>query len=277
MFDLGHVGLYRLQRPPLAQALAQVRFPLVAKLQTFEGVSPLQDALQDEYPYMDKVVETGMAISIGQPAAALQTETTNSWHFKDDEDRLIVLSPNSLTLSVGKQYEGFNEFRDRFDRVLDILKQTFSIRRCVQVGTRYVNIIDDTGAEIDHWKTIFETDLVGWPASEIVHGDTRLQASVSQIQLVSPPTNALADFPADVQAVIRHGIAPENSIVPGIPPIQLPNRAFFLDIDMFIAANQEFHTSEITGQLRTMHSQIAKFFHWSLTDEGKNHFSLKEG
>jgi uncharacterized protein (TIGR04255 family) len=143
--------------------------------------------------------------------------------------------------------------------------------------TRYVNIIDDTGAEIDHWKTIFETDLVGWPASEIVHGDTRLQASVSQIQLVSPPTNALADFPADVQAVIRHGIAPENSIVPGIPPIQLPNRAFFLDIDMFIAANQEFNTSEITGQLRTMHSQIAKFFHWSLTDEGKNHFSLKEG
>jgi uncharacterized protein (TIGR04255 family) len=277
MFDLGHVGPYRLQRPPLAQALAQVRFPLVAKLQTFEGVSPLQDALMNEYPYMDKIVETGMAISIGQPAAALQTETTNSWHFRDDEDRLIVLNANSLTLSVSKQYEGFNEFKDRFSRVLDIVKRTFSIRRCVQIGIRYVNLIDDTGTKEGQWKRIFESDLVGWPASEIVHGNTRLQGSVSQIQLVSPPTNALADFPADVQAVIRHGIAPAHSVVPGIPPIQLPDRAFFLDIDMFVAASQEFDASEIIKQLRTMHSQTAKFFHWSLTDEGKKHFALKEG
>lgn len=276
MFTLGHVGRYRLGRPPLAQALAQVRFPLIAKLQTFEGVAPLQEALLAEYPYMDKVVETGMAISIGQPAAAFQAETTNSWHFKDDEDRLIVLNHNSLTLSIGKQYDGFTEFRDRFSRALDALQSTLSLRRCLQIGIRFVNLVDDTGEEEGQWKKIFERNIVGWPASEIVHADTRLQGSVSQIQLVSPPANDLADFPAEVQAVIRHGIAPENSILPGIPPVPLAVRSFFLDIDMFIAASQEFNTNEIISQLRTMHSQTARFFRWTLTEEGEKYFALEE-
>lgn len=276
MFELGHVGKYRLGRPPLAQALAQVRFPLIAKLQTFEGVAPLQEALQEEYPYMDKVVETGMAISVGQPAAAFQTETTNSWHFKDDEDRLIVLNSNSLTLSSGKQYDGFTEFRDRFNRVLVALQSTLSLRRCLQIGIRYVNLVDDTGEEAGQWKKIFKPSIVGWPASDIVHGDTRLQVSVSQIQLVSSPINALADFPADVQAVVRHGIAPEKSVMPGIPPITVVDRSFFLDIDMFIAASQEFDVNEIISQLRTMHSQTARFFRWALTDEGEKYFALEE-
>lgn len=76
MFELGPVDQYTLARPPLAQALAQVRFPLLAKLQTFEGIAPLQEALQAEYPYMDKVAEAGLSVSVGQVPAALQSEPT---------------------------------------------------------------------------------------------------------------------------------------------------------------------------------------------------------
>lgn len=276
MFDLGPVSQYRLSRPPLAQALAQVRFPLIARLQTFEGVAPLQEALLAEYPYMDKVAEMGMAISIGQPAAALQTEATNSWHFKDDEGRLIVLNANSFTLSFGKQYDGFVDFRDRFTRVLTALKDNFALRKCLQIGVRFVNVVDDSGEEAGQWKKIFDRSIVGWPASEIVRDDTRLQGSVSQIQLVSPPVNEFADFPADVQAVIRHGIAPAKSVMPGIPPIILDDRSFFLDVDIFVAASQDFEISEIVAQLQVMHSQTDRFFRWSLTDEGEKYFALEE-
>lgn len=274
MFELGPVSQYTLGRPPLAQALAQVRFPLIARLQTFEGVAPLQEALLAEYPYMEKVTEAGLAISIGQ--AAVQPETTTAWHFTDDDGRLIVLNSNSLTLSVGKQYDGFTDFKDRFSRALAVLQGTFSPRRCAQIGVRFVNLVDDTGGEEGQWKSIFDPSIVGWPATEIVHGDTRLQSSVSQIQLISPPINELADFPADVQAVIRHGIAPATSLMPGIPPIRLEDRSFFLDIDIFIAASQEFEAGLIINQFQAMHSQTDRFFRWALTAEGEKYFGLEE-
>jgi uncharacterized protein (TIGR04255 family) len=112
MFDLAPVDQYTLLRPPLAQALAQVRFPLLAKLQTFEGIAPLQDALAEEFPYMDNIIETGFSIAIGQ--AAPQSQQMSSWQFKDDDDRLLLVNSNSMTLSLGEQYAGFADFKDRF-------------------------------------------------------------------------------------------------------------------------------------------------------------------
>ena len=277
MFELGPVDQYTLARPPLAQALAQVRFPLLAKLQTFEGIAPLQEALQAEYPYMDKVAEAGLSVSVGQVPAALQSEPTTSWHFKDDDDRLLVVSSNALTLSLSKQYEGFSDFKARFTNAIIALKNSLPPSRCVQIGVRYFNLVDDIGEEEGRWKRIFNESIVGWPASQIVHGDTRLQSSVSQIQLISPPINELADFPADVQAVIRHGIAPAGSIVPGLPVLRLDDRGFFLDIDIFVVANQDFEVDEILIQFEAMHSQVDRFFRWTLTDEGEKYFGLEEG
>jgi uncharacterized protein (TIGR04255 family) len=275
MFELGPVGQYTLARPPLAQALAQVRFPLLAKLQTFEGVAPLQEALLAKYPYMDKLSEAGLSISFGQAAAPLAEQTT-SWHFKDDDGRLLAVSSNAMTLSLSKQYKGFTDFKERFRDALTALKDTLSPSRCLQIGVRFFNVVEDIGDEEGHWKKIFNNSIVGWPASQIVHGDTRLENSVSQIQLASPPVNELADFPADVQAVIRHGIAPAGSLVPGIPVIRLDDRGFFLDIDIFVATSQEFEIDEILSQFTAMHSQTDRFFRWALTGEGEKHFGLKE-
>jgi uncharacterized protein (TIGR04255 family) len=277
MFELGPVNPYTLRRPPLIQALAQVRFPLLAKLQTFEGVAPLQEVLLADYPYMDKVTEAGLSISIGQ-AAATQPEATTSWHFKDDQSRLVVLNSNALTLSLGKQqYDGFTDFKDRFRSALTALQNSLSPTRCLQVGIRFFNIVDDIGGEENQWKIIFNENIVGWPASQIVRGDTSLQSSVSQIQLVSPAVNELADFPGEVQAIIRHGIAPATTVIPGIPAVRFEDRGFFLDIDIFIAAGQTFEIKEILDQLEAMHSQIDRFFRWALTDEGEKYFGLEEG
>jgi uncharacterized protein (TIGR04255 family) len=275
MFELGPVGQYTLARPPLAQALAQVRFPLLAKLQTFEGVAPLQEALLAEYPYMDKVTETGVSVTVGQ-ASPLQPESTISWHFKDDDDRLLVVGPNVMTLSLSEQYEGFADFKIRFVNSLIALKASLAPSRCVQLGIRYFNLVDDVGEDENRWKRIFNESIVGWPASQIVHGDTRLQSSVSQIQLVSPPINELADFPEDIQAIIRHGIAPATSMIPGFPILRLDDRGFFLDIDIFVVGSQDFDVDEMSMQLDAMHSQVDRFFRWSLTPEGEKYFGLEE-
>ena len=277
MFDLGPVAQYTLSKPPLAQALAQVRFPLLAKLQTFEGVAPLQEALSADFPYMDKVVETGLSIALGQ--AAPQSEQVTSWHFKDDDDRLVVVAPNMMTLSMGRQYVGFADFRRRFSACLAALESSLSPRRCLQVGVRFFNLIHDIGQDGNRWKEVFNSSIVGWPASQIVHGETNLLTAVSQIQLASPPVNELAGFPAEVQAVIRHGVAPGGSFAPGIPPVRFEDRGFFLDIDLYVATSQEFEISKILSQFDAMHSQIDRFFRWALTSDGEKYFGLvgKEG
>jgi hypothetical protein len=98
MFGLGPSPRYRLSRPPLVEALAQVRFPVRAKLASLEGVAPIQERLDDG----------------------------SGWS--------LVLSADSATLSGGPQYEEFGEFSDRFRRVLVALDEGGGVTRAIGSG-----------------------------------------------------------------------------------------------------------------------------------------------
>jgi uncharacterized protein (TIGR04255 family) len=273
MFNLDPVTPYKLSNPPLVQALAQVRFPLVAKINTYEGIAPLQDALFSEFPFVQKVSEALLTVSI--PVTETQPQETISWHFTDEEERLFVVNANSATLSLGTQYESVADFATRFKTAISALSSVYSIRRCERIGVRFLDVVPDINGEGD-WKNWFNGNVVGWAASEIVHGNTDLQASVSQIQLSSPPIDELSIFPADVQAVIRHGVAPRGSVMPGFPPTTLDDRSFFLDMDLYVTGNQDFDTSSIDEQVRGLQAQIDRFFRWTLTKDGDRNFGLEE-
>src|SRR5262249_33743675 len=223
--------------------------------------------------YMEKSVETSVTFAGG---VDVQPEQTVSWHFTDDEGRLLVVNANSATLSIGKQYAGIGDLADRFEGALRALWTACSIRRSDQVGVRFLDLVLDNGEEEGNWKGLFNSDVVGWAASEVVRGSTDLRASVSQIHLVSRPVDELSEFPADVQAVIRHGVAPRGSIIPGFPPTQFEERSFFLDMDVFVAAQQSFDIPRLLQQFRSMHSQIDRFFRWTLTKDGEAYFGLQE-
>ena len=274
MFNLDPAPQYRLARPPLAQALAQVRFPLIGKLRTFEGITPLQDALTIDFPYMERVVATGVNLSPG--GVEVQPEQEISWHLTDDEDRLVIVNSNSITLSLGVQYSGNKDFLDRFGRIIAVAQQSYSLRRCDQLGVRYLDVVPDVGDDQGRWRNWFQDAIVGWAATEIVRGDTLLNASVSQIQMSSPAVGDLSIMPADVQGVVRHGVAPQGSVAPGFPPVQFHDRSFFLDMDLFVPGRQEFEVERIIRQVAVLHSQIDRFFRWSLTDEGEKYFGLEE-
>lgn len=52
MFRLDAAPRYRLARPPLNQALVQVRFPVRTVLATMEGIAPIQQYLGTLFPYL---------------------------------------------------------------------------------------------------------------------------------------------------------------------------------------------------------------------------------
>ncbi len=276
MFGLDPCPRYRLSRPPLVQAFGQVRFPVRAKLPSLEGVAPVQERLDDVFPYMNRqeIQQVALLVGPGRPAAA-EGQTSQSWRFNDDAAWSLVLSADSATLAVGPQYGEFGEFSDRFRRVLVALDEGGGVTRAYRLGVRYVNIAEVPPGEPDAWRSWFRPELTGWSATQAVAEGTRLITSITQTQLASPPVGELSGPPVDIQAIVRHGFIPARTTVPGVVPTQPQNPAYLLDIDLFVEAPQPFEPDELSRQLTMLHDQIDRFFYWSIAPDGTDYFGVE--
>jgi uncharacterized protein (TIGR04255 family) len=277
MFDLSPVGRYRLARPPLVQALGQIRYPLRARIQTLDGIAPLQDRLVELFPYMNEEQVQQMSLLVGPAGpAASEPQTARTWRFSDDVGWALVVSADSATLSIGPQYGDFDEFRTRFRTIVDALEDTSRLPRCDRLGLRYVDIAEVPPGDDDAWRRWFRPELTGWTATDVVSADTRLVTSIAQTQLATPPVGELSGPPVDIQAIVRHGYIPANTVVPGVLPAQPQNPAYLLDVDLFVEGPQPFEAEELARQVTILHDQIDRFFRWTLTADGEIYFGLEE-
>jgi uncharacterized protein (TIGR04255 family) len=278
VFELDSPGRYRLDRAPLAQALAQVRFPLVAHLQTLPGVAPVQDRLRDLFPYMEqqRVQEFAWQVGPGVPSVAPEVETSITWEFTDDDGRLLVLAAGSATLSVGEQYEGIEDFSDRFRQVIQALAAVEALRRCDRLGVRYLSVAEPPPNDPNAWSRWFRSELTGWVASGIVGSKTSVNGSITQTQLATPPLGDLAVCPGDVGGLVRHGFVGTGTVIPGVPPIVTAQPAYLFDVDLFVAIPQRYDVAGLVTQFLALHSQIDRLFKWTLSDEGRQYFGYQE-
>jgi uncharacterized protein (TIGR04255 family) len=273
MFGLDPVPRYRLAKPPLIQAFAQVRFPARAKLATMEGIAPVQELLDATFPYMNpqQVQQVALLVSPGGASAA-GSHATQIWQFDDGAGWNLDLSPDAATLRVGPQYGEFGEFSNRFRTALAALAEGAAVIRADRLGIRYVNIAEVPPGDPAAWQRWFRQELTGWPATDTVADGTHLVTTLTQSQLTAPPTGELAGPEADVQAIVRHGLVPANTMVPGVLPMEPRGPAFLLDIDIFTEGPQPFAPDELSRQLTMLHDQIDRFFFWALADEGATYF-----
>ena len=273
LFQVPEAPRYRLERAPLVQALAQVRYPLIAALETMPGVAPLQEALQRAFPYMEqeRMQEVSLVIGPAGPAGGASAASI-TWNFTNDAGTLIVIGAGSATLSAGASYTTVEAFADDFERMLRAL-ESVGVPRCDRLGVRYLSLAAGLPGEDRSWRRWFKPELLGWAGSEALAARV-LETSINQVMLRQPPTGDLAGPPADVQATVRHGAVPAGTDVPGIPPLQVPNPAYLLDLDVYVAGYQPFDSVEILKQFEMFHEQIDRFFYWSLTPEGADHFGI---
>jgi uncharacterized protein (TIGR04255 family) len=277
VFDLAPVRRYRLTRPPLVQALGQIRYPLRARLQTLDGVAPLQDLLVDVFPYMDQeqVQQVSLLVGPARPPTS-ETQTARSWRFTDDAGWSLVVSADSATLAIGPQYGDFTEFSSRFRTVVRALQEAAGLPRCDRLGLRYIDVAQVPPGDDDAWHHWFRPEITGWAATPLVGGGTQVRTSITQTHLAASPTGELSGPPTDIQAIIRHGYIPANAMVPGVLPEQTANPAFLLDVDLFVEGHQPFHPDELSRQVTILHDQIDRFFRWALASEGEEYFGLEE-
>ena len=276
MFGLDAVPRYRLARPPLVQAFGQVRFPVRAKLPTLEGVAPVQQRLDSLFPYMRQQQVQQVSLLVGPAgAASAQSQPAHTWQFNDDIGWSLTLSADTATLGVGPQYGEFSEFSDRFRAVLPALVEDAGVTRADRLGIRYINIAEVLPGNSEPWHSWFRPEMTGWIATDVIGEGTQLVTSITQSQFSAQASGGPSGPQINIEAIVRHGLIPANTMVPGVLPIQPPGPAFLLDIDLFVEAPQPFDAEELSRQLTMLHDQIDRFFFWTITPQGAKHFGLE--
>jgi len=263
---------YHLTEAPLVQALVQVRFPVSARLATVEGIAPVQQELRATYPYMhqrhEMNIQLGAGISPGITAGS-------SWELSDDTGWSVIVAPDAATLAVGSAYEGVESFGERFSQLIEVLTKVESVPRCDRLGLRYISVAETSPGDETRWKDWFRPELVGWVGEGIVAKGTTVSSALNQVQLSAPPTHLFAGAQS-VQALIRHGLVPSGSIIPGSPPVTTNAISYIVDIDVSVEAPQPFKIDSLNDQFLELHGQIDRFFRWTLAPEGEDHFGLEE-
>lgn len=274
LFEIPNAPKYHLANAPLVQALAQVRFPLIASLESMSGIAPLQEALRAEFPYMKQQKVQQLSVSVGS-AGAVEGSAAESitWSLSNDAGSSIVVGAGTATLSAGVEYTGVADFVDDFELMLAALEEV-SVARCDRLGVRYLSLAADLPSEDRSWRKWFKPELLGWAGSDVL-AEGALATSMNQVQLGLQPVDDLSGVPSAIEAIIRHGAVPADTIVPGIPPIQVEVSSYLLDLDVFASLPQAFDSDALREQFLVFHGQVDRFFYWSLTDAGGEHFGIE--
>ena len=277
MFGLAEAPDYRLLRPPLVQAIGQVRFPVRARLISLDGIALVQDQLNALFPYMKQQQFQQVSLLVGptgQPLA--EGQSAQAWRFDNDDGWTLVVSADAATLSVGAEYGKYATFSELLRAVLRALLDGAGVTRADRLGVRFVNVAEVSPGDPDSWRNWFKADLTGWTATNVLADGTRLVTSITQSQLAASPVGELSGPPVDIQAIIRHGYIPAKTMLPGVLTAPSESAAYLLDMDMFVDAPQPFDVDEMSRQFTMLHHQIDRFFYWSLAPGGAAHFELEE-
>ncbi len=274
MFDVSSPVRYRLTRPPLVQALAQVQFPVRARLQTLAAIAPVQERLLPLFPYMSPGQVHQLAVVIGPEGSASTGESASTWNFTDDDGWTLILAPGVATLSVDHRYQGVEDFSERFKAVLEALSGPGEVSRCTRLGVRFLNVAETPPGDPAGWTAWFRPELVGWIGRGVLDTGATLVASIMQTQLSARPVGELSGPPVDIQGVVRHGYVPQGTIVPGLPPLE--HSGYLLDVDLYIEGPQPLDSAELGEQFGILHGQIDRFFRWALAPAGEDYFGVEE-
>jgi len=272
MLDLPGPPRYRMTAAPLVQALVQVNFPVVIRLQTLDGAAAVQAALSGRYPYLVQNVIQQMSMMVGPAGPAAPQSSQNVIHeLTSDDGWTLTLTVSSATLAVGEDYAGVEDFVQRFTELCAALVATGDIPRCDRLGVRYLDLVEIEDAE--GWQDWFQPQIVGVAAPAL--SQETLLSSLTETTLRKQPDGPFQSLRLPVEGVLRHGVVPAGSVLAGVPPRHVHQRTLVLDMDTFVSAPQPFDPEALADQFLALHTEIEKMFHWAVTDQGKVRFGYE--
>lgn len=140
-------------RPPITEAVIGITFSSPMDVAQLASVNK---ALQKHYPHKQDVSTFDLSLEFNTEHAgsnkANLKPTLGHRLSTDDQTQLVVLWPNSITLSQLAPYQGWENFIERFIRDWGTLKKILGYQQISRIGVRYINRIDipATAPVIEH-------------------------------------------------------------------------------------------------------------------------------
>ena len=248
MFEfLPAAELLCLEKAPLVQVIAQVRFSSQAVLGTHEGAGAVHDLLADMYPRL--LIEQQQIVTMtpsGSTTASVpqyrMTDLNRAWS--------VVLGTDQLSVETAN-YSGWEDLRSRLEAALKAVTDLAKLRVRERVGLRYTNNIQPAGDGTFNGRV--RSDLLGPASDEGWH-----RHIISMIEQIIAKDE-------DAQLLLRAGIASQQPLILGSAPSDTPN-GFLIDIDCFNEQPREFSLEETLEYFDQMNDVDYRCFCWAVPD-----------
>jgi uncharacterized protein (TIGR04255 family) len=237
---------------PLVQVICQVRFPTVLRIVRDVPVE-FQELISDEFPLFEEVSPVselleGLSQQLPKDAEiSVPLADKKAYNFSTvDKKWTVSLASGYLALTTSG-YSQWEEFYERFCRVLDALLAVYKPKQFARLGLRYQNLIrrNPIGLKDSPWSTLLRTEIAGLLAAKEL--DEKLIANTTgttEIHLTS----------CRGMVRIRHGFATDN---------ESGELCYFIDNDFFC---MELEDDEyVRRQAICFNGMAGKLFRWCIT------------
>ncbi|MGO9754637.1 MAG: TIGR04255 family protein [Solirubrobacteraceae bacterium] len=250
---------FRLERPPLAQVVCQVRFSSVLKLQREPEVIPFQDAIRADYPRYTKTEAMSIVVT---PAGVQQQPLGGTlYRFQDTSAAYTaVLSTDFIALETSG-YVDIEDFASRVVALSKVIAEQYHPTEINRVGLRFINEL-----------RLGSTD----PKSEMLSAITpALLGPIGTAELAASTINMQQVFllrGTGTSALVRHGLNPEGGTTVDLGPGQFPGPEYadpfyLLDIDVFSERAVPFSVEGIDTLVRDFNENVRAVFAWAVNEE----------
>jgi uncharacterized protein (TIGR04255 family) len=231
------------KRAPLEVVLCQVRFTPVLALLSDAGVAGFQEGIRRHYPVSGKAADRQLT---WQPSSG-KIETSQQapvWRFTDEAGQWTVSLAVDFVALEAPQYTHFDDFAERFDRVLDVLDRTVHPSDAVRIGLRKVNALRHPDvARPSDWASLLNPALLGLLSAP--GASERIATAWSELHLKDDEDGILA---------VRHGVLPDAEDV------------YRIDLDYFTERPSRIEPgSDLSRLLKEYSTSTTEFFRWCLS------------
>lgn len=239
--------------PPITEAVIAINFKSAIR---FEDLTIISKKYQKEYPQSQAISNVSFTVDVDDQGSAVptpkNTQNQKGWRLSSgDVTEILVMWPQSFTISQLAPYVGWDKFLERFVRDWKKFKRHAGQMEISRIGVRYINRIDipvnDGIIEHEKYLNVFP---------KLPSSLTPLHAFAVQSALKLP------DIGCDLLI---------NSAA--VPSPVLNCASFMLDLDIFKAADLPQSDQGIYNLLGEIRNKKNKVFEQCISNRARKLFN----
>jgi uncharacterized protein (TIGR04255 family) len=238
------------ERNPLMQVACQLRFPPILKIAHQEPFD-FQDQIRSQYPLFEGG-KMHFPPEISQIAQQLNLPISGDMYYgfkSEDQKWQLSITKDFISLSTSA-YERYEQFQDRFRKVVEIFESLYQPSFYTRVGLQYQDLIvrSKLGLEDRKWSDLITEHIV----SELYNPEMAASIQFMTKNLVLETEDGQVNFNHGLVTVKESG-ASQGEI------------AYLLDADFYVDQKME-RDEDVWNLLSKFNQSAGRLFRWSITD-----------